>query len=205
MDIGVLAVEHIGGPSDVPPAPTADDLLARVASGDVEAFAAFYDLVAAQIFAFVRSIVRDPARSEEVVQEVMLELWRIAPSFDPRCGTAKGWAFSIARCRAVDCVRSESSRRRRDRRHFEDCVLATQCEQPEPCNVALRVDIGSRVRQELASLPEAQRVPIELAYFDGLSHTQIAAALRLPLGTVKSRVRSGLRQLRHELEGRPID
>lgn len=180
-----------GAPTDV------DQLLVLASRGDEPAFAAFYDLMIDRIFGLVRSVVRDPARSEEVTQEVMLELWRTAPRFSPDRGTASAWALTIAHRRAVDKVRSEQASRDRDHR-----VAVRNAERPS-ADVATLVEDRldrERVSRALQELTATQRESVELAFLGGYSHSEVAAMLDLPLGTVKTRIRDGLIRLRDRLE-----
>ena len=173
------------------------DLLDRAACGDEQAFAAFYDLVVDRVFGLIRSVLRDPARSEEVTQEVMLELWRTAPRFTASRGSATTWALTIAHRRAVDRVRSEVASRDRDHRV---AVRDTVAEAPD---VAVLVEDRldrERVNRAMQELTEPQRESVELAFYGGYSHREVAAMLDLPLGTVKTRIRDGLIRLRDRLE-----
>jgi len=174
-----------------------DDLLTRAARGDEAAFAEFYDAVVDRVFGLIRSVVRDPARSEEVTQEVMLELWRTAPRFTATRGSATTWALTIAHRRAVDRVRSEVASRARDER-----VAVRDAGGDEP-DVALLVEDRldrERVGRAMAELTDTQRESVELAFYGGYSHREVAAMLELPLGTVKTRIRDGLIRLRDRLE-----
>lgn len=182
------------------PAPvrTPDELLVEIGRGNRQAFADFYDLTVSRIYGVVRSVLRDPARSEEVTQEVMVELWRTAPRYDASMGTALTWATTIAHRRAVDCVRSEQSSRDREARDLRErsatapvVDVATVAER--------RLDI-TRVQAALELLSPTQRESIELAFFGGHTHREVAALLDLPLGTVKTRIRDGLIRLRDHLE-----
>jgi len=175
----------------------ADQLLSQVAKGDEEAFAQFYDLVIARVFGLVRSVLRDPARSEEVTQEVMLELWRSAPRYQPSLGSATTWALTIAHRRAVDRVRSEQASRDRDDRHARNNPEGTAADTE---SVVIDLLDRERVVRALGELTEPQRESIELAFFGGHSHSEVAALLDLPLGTVKTRIRDGLVRLRDRLE-----
>jgi RNA polymerase sigma-70 factor (ECF subfamily) len=171
--------------------------LEQAARGDEAAFAGFYDVVASRVFGLVRSVVRDPARAEEVTQEVMLELWRTAPRFDSARGSAVTWALTIAHRRAVDRVRSEQASRDRDER-----VAVRDAVMPE-ADVAMLVEDRldrERVGRALDELTDAQRRSVELAFYGGYSHREVAALLDLPLGTVKTRIRDGLIRLRDRLE-----
>jgi RNA polymerase sigma-70 factor, ECF subfamily len=174
-----------------------DDLLSQAARGDEAAYAEFYDAVVDRVFGLIRSVVRDPARSEEVTQEVMLELWRTAPRFTATRGSATTWALTIAHRRAVDRVRSEVASRARDER-----VAVRDARGDEPDVAALVVDSldRERVGRAMAELTETQRESVELAFFGGYSHREVAAMLELPLGTVKTRIRDGLIRLRDRLE-----
>lgn len=174
-----------------------DDLLTAAGRGDERAFAAFYDLMVDRVFGLVRSVLRDPARSEEVAQEVMLELWRTAPRFASERGSAVSWSLTVAHRRAVDRVRSEVAARDREQR------VAAAEHVPDSPDVAVAVEDQldrERVGRALAELTDAQRQSIELAYFRGYSHREVAAALDLPLGTVKTRIRDGMIRLRDRLE-----
>lgn len=174
-----------------------DDLLERAARGDEAAFAEFYDLVVDRVFGLIRSVLRDPARSEEVTQEVMLELWRTAPRFTSARGSSTTWALTIAHRRAVDRVRSEVASRERDHKvAVRDAVTAAP-------DVAVMVEDRldrERVGRAMAELTETQRQAVELAFYGGYSHREVAAMLDLPLGTVKTRIRDGLIRLRDRLE-----
>ncbi len=179
----------------------AGGLLARAALGDEPAFAALYDLVVPRIHGLVLRVLRDHAMSEEVTQEVMLEVWRNAHRFDADRGTPLSWLLTIAHRRAVDRVRYEERYRDRDTR-----VLAGEQEVAWDSTVeaaeagAEAADAVSRVRAALEELTAIQRSAVELAYFGGLTHTEVAARLGLPLGTAKTRIRDGLLRLRDRLD-----
>ncbi len=175
----------------VSPAPDLQSMMSQVVLGDERAFAGLYDALAGVVYGTVKRVLRDPAMSEEVTQEVFVELWRTAARFDPARASVSTWAVTIARRRAVDRVRSEQSQRdrieRAGRRRRED-VDATDD------SVIASLD-AERVGRALAELPDDQRVVIEMAFLDGDSHAVIAERLELPLGTVKGRVRGGLKKL----------
>lgn len=175
----------------------ADALMSRAATGDQQAFASLYDSLAGLIYGLVLRIVRDPARSEEVTQEVFTELWRLAPTFDSERGNVRAFAVTIARRRAIDCVRSTEAARKRDDR---EALLVDQ--QVQSVEDAI-TDSGeaSRVRQALAELPEPQRKAIEMAYFGSMSYREVAETLGAPVGTIKTRIRDGMKILRTQLGG----
>jgi RNA polymerase sigma-70 factor (ECF subfamily) len=165
------------------------------ARGDAQAFATLYDLVAPAVYGLVRRILRDRAQSDEVMQEVMLEVWRLAPRFDPQRGSASAWIMTIAHRRAVDRVRSEVAERGRLERAGSQAPTAGASVQEDVVDDLDR----QRVRSALTGLTDVQRSSIELAYFGGLTQTEIAALLDIPLGTVKTRIRDGLIRLRDAL------
>ena len=186
----------------VPAAPPSGDdslegLVALVAGGDEPAFAELYRRAAPAVFGLVTRVVRDPAQSEEVTQEVFVELWRTASRFDPARGTARSWILTCAHRRAVDRVRSaERAARRED--------AAGRRDQGRPYDeVVEQVEAGlerEQVRRSLAALTELQREAVVLAYYGGYTHREIAELLGVPSGTVKTRLRDGLLRLRGHLE-----
>jgi RNA polymerase sigma-70 factor, ECF subfamily len=173
-----------------------DTLLERVARGDRAAFGFLYYRVSGAVYGLIRSVLRDPAQSEEVAQEVLLEVWRTAPRFDTNRGSAKAWIMTMAHRRAVDRVRSEQASRDRDdkvgsrgaEREF-DVVAET---------VETRLE-QQQVRRALDDLTDLQREAVELAYYGGYTYREVAELLDTPLGTVKTRLRDGLIRLRDTL------
>jgi RNA polymerase sigma-70 factor, ECF subfamily len=182
------------------PAGAGDDILERlladVARGDEQAFAELYQRVAAAVFGLVSKVVRNPAQSEEVTQEVFVELWRTAPRFDPARGTARSWIMTCAHRRAVDRVRSAESAARRD-------DLAGRRDQGRPYDEVVEQVESSlereHVRRGLEALTALQREAVVLAYYGGYTHREIAELLGVPRGTVKTRLRDGLVRLRDHL------
>jgi RNA polymerase sigma-70 factor (ECF subfamily) len=175
---------------------TADALLQRTARGDQEAFTALYDQLAGRVYGLVRRVLRDPAQSEEVTQEVFVEIWRGAPRFDGRRGGALGWIFTVAHRRAVDRVRSAQATADRERRV---AVLDARNDDQGYDEVSEQVEIRlehERLRDCLRGLTELQRESINLAYYRGYTYREVAELLDVPLGTVKTRMRDGLVRLR---------
>jgi RNA polymerase sigma-70 factor (ECF subfamily) len=166
-------------------------LLAMVARGDDAAFASVYDRFATVVYGLVRRIVRDPAQSEEVTQEVLLEVWRTASRFDPGAGSARSWLVTLAHRRAVDRVRSAQASAAREVRA---AVAATDYDVVVE-EVETRLD-AQRVRRCLDSLTELQRESVTLAYYGGYTYREVAALLGVAVGTVKTRMRDGLIRLR---------
>ncbi|MEU3999370.1 sigma-70 family RNA polymerase sigma factor [Streptomyces sp. PDY-4] len=176
----------------------ADELLVRVAGGDQKAFEELYGLVSGPVYGLVRRVVRDPAQSEEVAQEALLELWRSAARFDPGRGTALSWVLTLAHRRAVDRVRSARAAGEREQRE------ARRGPGPAFDQVAEEVEAGLErewVRRCLDRLTALQRQSVTLAYYDGYTYREVAERLSLPLGTVKTRMRDGLTRLRDCLGG----
>jgi RNA polymerase sigma-70 factor (ECF subfamily) len=176
--------------------------MARLAAGDPQALGELYDAHGANAYALAISMVRDPQDAEEVVSETFAQVWRTAASFDPGRASAVAWVHTIARARALDLLRSRRRRTQRLERAAQGSHegLAVPVALPEPADrEAERNELRVRVRECLALLPEPQREVVELAYFGGLSQSEIAAHLEEPLGTVKTRVRTALEKLRGAL------
>jgi RNA polymerase sigma-70 factor (ECF subfamily) len=175
---------------------TTNALLLRVAQGDQRAFGELYDVIAPRMLGLVRHVLKDHAQSEEVVQEVLLEVWQTAPRFDPNKGKAVTWMLTMAHRRAIDRVRSAQSSRDRDTR------IGIRDLDREFDSVAESVEIRiehDRVEKALSRLSELQRQAVELAYYGGYSHSEVAEMLNIPMGTVKTRLRDGMMRLRAEL------
>jgi RNA polymerase sigma-70 factor, ECF subfamily len=168
-----------------------DALLDRVARGDQDAFEAVYDQLAGPVYGLIRKVVRDPAQSEEVTQEVLLEVWRTASRFDAARGSAATWVMTIAHRRAIDRVRSTAAAAEREQKTAQPLVLDDEVAE----TVAANMD-AERVRRCLGGLTELQRESITLAYYGGYTYSQVAALLHTALGTVKTRIRDGLIRLR---------
>ena len=170
-------------------------LLARVARGDHQAFELVYGELAGPVYGVVRQVLRDPAQSEEVAQEVLLEIWRTASRFDPGRGSAAAWALTIAHRRAVDRVRSETASSRREQKAAPDIVPDDDVAEV----VAATLD-HQRVRRCMDGLTELQRESIKLAYYSGYTYPQVAQLLGVALGAVKTRIRDGLIRMRDCME-----
>jgi RNA polymerase sigma-70 factor (ECF subfamily) len=192
-----MVIDGIEVPEDgADPVDLVGVLLVQVAQGDQAAFARMYDLLAPRVFGLILRVLVDRAQSEEVLQEVFLEVWQSAGRFAPNRGQGRSWILTIAHRRAVDRVRSAQASTDRDARigtRDLDVAYDGVAEQVE-----LKIE-GERVATALSSLPEAQREALTLAYYGGYSQSEIAALVGAPLGTVKTRMRDGLSRLRLEM------
>lgn len=175
-----------------------DGSLARqIAKRDVSALEAVYNRYSRPVYSLARRLLRDDETTEEVVQEVFMRLWTRADEFDSARGRLLPWLLTITHHRAIDELRR---RRARGQHDDIDIVLATaEAADGDPAHEAALAETREAVRQALQHLPEAQRRPIELAYFGGLSQAEIATMLDEPLGTIKTRMRLALQKLREFL------
>ncbi len=176
-------------------------LVSRIAGGDREAFAVFFDRHAPAVLGVLVRMLRDRGEAEEVLQEAFLQVWQGAGGYRADGASPRGWLLVLARSRAIDRLRSAGARQRREERVVAgEPALAAGAEPPAAPARLEEAERRRTVGSALARLPEDQRRCIELAYFEGLSHTQIADRLDAPLGTVKSRVLLGMKKLRAFLE-----
>jgi RNA polymerase sigma-70 factor, ECF subfamily len=171
--------------------PGLDELLPAVAVGDELAYEALYDQASGWVLGAVRKVLRDPAQAEEVMQEVLLEIWRTASRFDPQQGSGVSWVMTMAHRRAVDRVRSERSHTTRELR------AATATIDYDEVIEAVEASLDrQRVQRCLTSLTDRQRECVALAYYSGYTYREVAELLEVPAGTVKTRMRDGLIRLR---------
>jgi RNA polymerase sigma-70 factor (ECF subfamily) len=172
------------------------NVVQRLAAGDRDAVAELYDRHAARVMGLALRIVRNSSDAEDVVQEVFSQAWRTAPNYQPARGTVAGWLLMMARTRAIDRLRSRESRR--------DAVDGPELD-GLPADVApvseqlIASQQAARVREAMMTLPVEQRTALELAYFEGLTQTEIAERTQTPLGTVKTRIRTALTSLRRSV------
>ncbi|HEY0376033.1 MAG TPA: sigma-70 family RNA polymerase sigma factor [Pyrinomonadaceae bacterium] len=172
--------------------------LRAVARGDEQALAALYDRYRLILFGLILRILHSQPEAEDVLQEVFLQVWRKASDFDEARGRPFTWLVMMARSRAIDRLRSTSARER----SAGEAARAAPDSISDAAADAVKSEQGEIVRQALAELPEEQRRALLLAYFEGLTQTEIAERLKTPLGTVKTRMRSGMLKLRELLGAR---
>ena len=174
-----------------------DALLRRVARGDRDAFATVYDVTKSRVFGLVVRVLRDAGYSEETTQEIYLEVWRTASEYDPARGSGLAWLMTMAHRRAIDRVRAEQAGSRRESRYGAANVDPAS---DVVADAAIAGDERRRVTECLEALTDAQRQCIELAYYGGLTYTEVSQRLAANLSTIKSRIRDALRGLRNCLD-----
>nr|WP_239119244.1 ECF RNA polymerase sigma factor SigK [Planotetraspora thailandica] len=170
-----------------------EGLLRRVARGDRAAFEEVYEQVAGQVYGLALRVLRDPAQSEEVAQDVLVEVWRSAARYEPSRGSARAWVMTIAHRRAVDRVRSAQAAVNREERVARLDVRRPFDEVADSVEKTLELE---RLRRCLNGLTELQRESVTFAYYDGYSYREVAELLKVPLATVKTRMRDGLIRMR---------
>jgi RNA polymerase sigma-70 factor (ECF subfamily) len=176
-------------------------LVAEVARGNQAALREIYRRHGAAVWGLARRVTNDPHEAEEVSQMVFLNLWRSPERFDPGRGALRSWLLAQAHGRAVDLVRSEAARRRRQNREAELAAVPPSADVEAAVHAAALAD---DVRRAVDALPAAEREAVMLAYFGGRSYRETARLLGQPEGTVKSRIRSGLVTLRRTLEAKGV-
>jgi RNA polymerase sigma-70 factor, ECF subfamily len=199
----LLAALNIHSADDVSPDAA---LVQRLLRRDVNAFEQIYKRHARIVYSLVLRILRQVATAEEVVQEIFLQVWRNSAQYDARRGPFTPWLLTLARNRALDHLRLKGERQRRVEDQSDPLVSGSIAKSVSPPRFEEALDEkrrGERVRALIGALPAQQRKALELAYFEGLSHSEIAAALKEPLGTVKSWIRSALLKLKQELQANP--
>ena len=171
------------------------ELLGRVSRGDSAAFSGLYDALSGSVFGLARRVVRDPERAEDVAQEVFLEVWRKAPTYEPSKGTAKTWVLTIAHRRAVDAVRRNEASRK-----YEAKTVVDDVQHDAPGDELIEREEQQQVRDCLKTLTDLQLESVQLAYYNGYTYNEVATLLDKPLPTIKTRMRDGLIRLRDCME-----
>jgi len=180
---------------------TAQDLIPAIAAGDSEAFEALYDRYASTLYGLLLRILHNREDAQEVLQEAFTQIWNRAPMFDPKRGSELAWVLSIARSRGIDRLRSRKIRSERETEAGQELsVTKGEHETRGGIDSAIASEARTLVKAALAELPDAQRKALELAYFEGMSQSEIATLLSEPLGTIKTRMQLGMRKLRDSLK-----
>ena len=176
------------------------DLIARIATSDRDALGEFYDLTSSQVFGLVLRVAGDRSAAEEITLDVYKQVWKRASDFDSAKGSPVGWLLLIARSRAIDYLRSKAGRAREREDALDAAMFEVRDASPGPEDSLVNRDRRNQVVRALNALAEPKRIAITLAFFQGLTHTEISDRLELPIGTVKTRIRSGMQQLKVSLQ-----
>jgi len=176
-------------------------LLARVVKGDQQAFSQLYDYSSTLLFTLAVRMLGNREEAAELLQDVYLEVWRKVSRYDVGRGTPIAWLITLTKSRAIDRLRARASRGYRATNSLEG-GMATQVADPAPSPLETQADqeLRTAIGAAVAGLPQSQQQAIELAYYEGLSHTEIATRLNQPLGTVKTRIKLGMSKLRESLQ-----
>jgi RNA polymerase sigma-70 factor (ECF subfamily) len=172
------------------------DLIRRMTGGESSALATLFDRHASRVLGLLHRMLGGGGEAEEVLQDVFFQAWSRAESFSADKGSPRSWLMVMARSRALDRLRASRAARRRDDQALQEQPMV---EAPQAEAEMARQELGTQMRQLLGQLPVEQREAIELAFFNGLSHSQVAARLGVPLGTVKSRILMGMKKLKQGL------
>lgn len=191
----LAAAQNIPERDGFDPAVVADEgLMEKITQRQQSALSELYSRYAQTLRGLIRKVVGEESEADDVLQESFLQIWREARSYSPEAGKPLGWAVTIARRRAIDRVRRRTSYRRAKQRFEDETNSFAPRRDAAGAEVAIS-DLRSFLGQQMERLPDGQREAVELAYFDGLTQREIAAATRTPLGTVKTRLQLGLRKL----------
>jgi len=175
------------------------EMIARIGRRDQSAFSALYDRLSGPLYSFAMKMLGDPAEAQDTLQDVFLQIWSRAATYDPEQSSVFSWTVLLTRSRAIDRLRARGRRSRVVVASTEEAPAADASTVESAADTIEKHDEAARVRYVLNNLPSEQRETIELAFFEDLSHHEIAARLEQPLGTVKARIRRGLLKLRERL------
>ena len=175
------------------------DLLARVGKGDAQAFAQCYEQSSSVLFTLALRILNNHDEASELLQDVYIEAWRKAGSFDPKRGSPMAWLITLTRSRAIDRLRASASRGRNLTDSIDETSDDLRSALPDPFDTHALEELRMLVMEAFKDLPAPQQEAIELAFYGGLTHAEIAAKLDKPIGTVKTRIKLGMNKLRYAL------
>jgi RNA polymerase sigma-70 factor, ECF subfamily len=180
--------------------PLKPDVIARVGKGDSQAFAELYEQSSSLLFTLALRILNNRDEAAELLQDVYIEVWRKAGNFDQNRGSPMAWLITLTRSRAIDRVRASSSRGRTLTDSLEESrAEELQSDLPDPLETHTVEELRILVGDALSDLPAAQQEALELSFYDGLTHAEIAAKLDKPIGTIKTRIKLGMNKLRYTL------
>ena len=181
--------------------PTDEDLIARIMRAEPAAAKVLYGRYGRLVYSLAQQVVGDAAAAEEITQDVFLLVWEKAGTYRAEKAKVATWIARIARNRAIDVLRQQKSRDTRSKGAWEELKKAAEAPAPDPGERMETERLHARVREAISSLPPDQKAALVLAYFQGLTHQEIAAQLGEPLGTIKTRIRTAMQKLRGMLEG----
>jgi RNA polymerase sigma-70 factor, ECF subfamily len=182
------------------PGPTDEELIRRIVHAEPQAARILYGRYGRLVYSLAQQVVGDATAAEEVTQDVFLLVWEKAGTYRAEKAKVATWIARIARNRAIDVLRQQKSRDNRSKGAWEDLKQAAEAPAPDPGERMETERLHARVREAIATLPAEQKAALTLAYFQGLTHQEIAAQLAEPLGTIKTRIRAAMQKLRGLLE-----
>ncbi len=176
-------------------------LMAQVVKGDHQAFSRLYDQSSSPLYTLALRILGNRDEAAELLQDIYLEVWKKVARYDVGRGTPMAWLVMLTRSRALDRLRARASKARTIVESMDLSTPQVPDQSPGPLEIQADLELRNAVSKALAELPEAQQQALELAYYEGLSHTEIAARLNQPVGTIKTRIKLGMNKLRTALRG----
>ncbi len=180
--------------------PLGPDVIERVGKGDSQAFAELYEQSSPLLFPLALRILNNRDEATELLQDVYIEVWRKAGNFDPKRGSPMAWLITLTRSRSIDRLRASTSRGRTLTDSLEQTGAdELQSDLPDPLETHTVEELRTLVGEAFRDLPAAQQEALELSFYDGLTHTEIAAKLDKPIGTIKTRIKLGMNKLRYTL------
>jgi RNA polymerase sigma-70 factor, ECF subfamily len=199
--IDSTAAQYLAGMRTLPNRPSlGPDVIARVGKGDSQAFADLYEQSSPLLFTLAFRILNNRDEAAELLQDVYIEVWRKAGNFDQNRGSPMAWLITLTRSRAIDRIRAATSRGRTLTDSLEESPAdELQSDLPDPLETHSLEELRTLVSEAFTDLPAAQQEALELSFYDGLTHAEIAAKLDKPIGTIKTRIKLGMNKLRYTL------